>query len=104
MRKLLTLTSLGIIWALAGCEQTTDTFDDGGLSNEPATTEPDVQIGRSDDIETGEPASAPIEREIEPNVITEDEPSGSASPQQSPQDTELQDSLDRPNREPQPLN
>lgn len=99
MRKILTLASFGIIWALAGCEQTTDTFEQsGGLSNEPARTDPDVQIGRSDDVDTARPAEAPIEREIEPTIVPEN------TPETEGQDSGLQDSLDRPNREPAPLN
>ena len=59
MHKTLTVILLGASWALlAGCEQ-------GGMSepaeglpqNEAPRTDPDVQIGRSDTVDPGEPAT-----------------------------------------------
>src|SRR5690606_3006714 len=59
MHKTLTLMLLGASWAvLAGCEQS-DTVPEpaeGLPQNEAPSTEPDVQIGRSDTVEPGEPA------------------------------------------------
>ena len=59
MHKTLTLMLLGASWAvLAGCEQS-DTVPEpaeGLPQNEAPATEPDVQIGRSDTVEPGEPA------------------------------------------------
>ncbi|MBN1240506.1 MAG: hypothetical protein JXB36_18530 [Gammaproteobacteria bacterium] len=59
MHKTLTLMLLGASWAvLAGCEQS-DTVGEpaeGLPQNEAPSTEPDVQIGRSDSVEPGEPA------------------------------------------------
>lgn len=61
MRKTLTLTLLGASWLiLGGCEQQQqDSLPEpaeGLPQNEAPRSEPDVQIGRSDNVDPGEPA------------------------------------------------
>lgn len=63
MHRTATLILLGASWAvLAGCEQS-DTIPSepaqGLPSNEAPRTDPDVQIGRSDRVDPGEPAEPP---------------------------------------------
>jgi len=87
MRKIVTVVALGIAgWALAGCEQQ-DTLEPAtGLPQNERPGDSDIQIGRGDPIDEPErqPATPPVEREIEPNVI----PPGDQGdrPQTEPQD------------------
>jgi len=92
MRKTLTLISLGLAgWILAGCEQQQDTLEPSDDLGSPPATEPDLQIGRGDQIDEPEPASpGTIEREIEPTIIEEDEQQepGSLEPSDDPFESE----------------
>ena len=91
MRKTLTLISLGLAgWILAGCEQQQDTLEPTDDLGSPPATEPDLQIGRGDQIDEPEPASpGTIERETEPTIIEEDEPEpGSLEPADDPFESE----------------
>lgn len=61
MRKTLTIMLLSTSWlVLGGCEQQAgDSLPEpaeGFPQNEAPRTEPDVQIGRGDDVDPGEPA------------------------------------------------
>jgi hypothetical protein len=82
MHKTITAMLLGASWAvLAGCEQS-DTVPEpaeGLPQNEAPRTEPDVQIGRSDTVEPGEPAQ-PATPQREPVAPAGEEPAPGGQP------------------------
>jgi hypothetical protein len=80
MHKTLTLILLGASWAvLAGCEQrdTVPEPADGLPQNEAPRTDPDLQIGRSDTVEPGQPTQ-PATPDRQPAPVGEEPAGGGA--------------------------